>query len=109
MIGVAPNGDLDVNEGAKKSMRVDMSDFELIESLFVRLIFLLAAVFSESEIFEVREFVDAGEYGLALDTVVDVFVQEKKIATTKIVSLIRDLAAAMELAPEDYVSQLIEG
>src|SRR5258708_2003067 len=85
---------------------LDMSDFELIESLFVTLLLVLAGVFSESEVLEVREFVDAGEYPLALETTVDIFSEEKKLATEEIVALVRDLALAMGLGPETYTDRL---
>ena len=51
----------------KKSKVKKMSDFAIVESLFSRLLPALNGVFSVSEIAEVSEFVDVGEYGLALD------------------------------------------
>ena len=83
-----------------------MSDFAIIESLFSRLLPALRDVFSESEIAEVSEFVDVGEYGLALDTAVDVFIEEGKVATDDVIALVEELAAAMELSAADYSDRL---
>ena len=79
---------------------------EPIESLFVTLLLVLAGVFSESEVLEVRAFVDAREYALALETTVDIFSEEKKLATEEIVALVSDLAVAMGLAPQTYTDRL---
>jgi len=79
---------------------------EPIESLFVTLLLVLAGVFSESEVLEVRAFADAREYALALETTVDIFSEEKKLATEEIVALVSDLAVAMGLAPQTYTDRL---
>ena len=83
-----------------------MSGFDEIELLFERLLSDLAAVFSERELSEVSRFIDHGEYGLALDTVVDIFVEEKKTATPKVVAVVSDLATAMKIDPKSYQGRL---
>lgn len=45
-----------------------MADYQVIENLLARLLSPLVNVFSDSESNKVQEFIDVGEYGLALDT-----------------------------------------
>jgi len=83
-----------------------MSDFTIVESLFSRLLSALSDVFSASEIAEVSEFVDVGEYGLALDTAVDIFVEEGKVPEDHVIVLVQSLAIAMELPTAEYSERL---
>ena len=83
-----------------------MSDFSIVESLFSQLLPALNGVFSVSEIAEVSEFVDVGEYGLALDTAVDIFVEEGKVAGDEVIALVRLLATAMKLSTAEYSERL---
>lgn len=83
-----------------------MNDFNLIESLFARLLSSLVGIFSESEIKEVQDFLGAGEYGLALDTVVDIYTEENKKADPAVISLVGDLATMMKLDQERYANRL---
>lgn len=83
-----------------------MSDFVIVESLFSRLLPALNGVFSVSEIAEVAEFVDVGEYRLALDTAVDIFVEEEKLAEDEVIVLVQSLATAMELSAAEYSERL---
>lgn len=85
---------------------IKMSDFATIESLFSQLLPALRDVFSASEIAEVSEFVEVGEYGVAFDTAVDIFVEEGKVATDNVITLAEELAAAMELTAADYLDRL---
>lgn len=68
-----------------------MADYKLIENLLVRLLSLLVCVFSDSEANEVQEFIDAGEYGLALDTLIDIIDEESKSISQEVVSLAKQL------------------
>ncbi|MFZ6727265.1 MafI family immunity protein [Undibacterium sp. MH2W] len=83
-----------------------MSDFTIVESIFSRLLSALNGVFSVSEIAEVSGFVDVGEYGLALDTAVDIFVEEEKVASDDVIVLVQSLAIAMELPAVEYSDRL---
>ncbi len=67
---------------------------------------MLKETFSASEIAEVREFIDAGEYGLALETTVDIFVEERKVAPQEIAVMIENLANAMQLTSVSYLNRL---
>lgn len=85
---------------------IKISDFAIVESLFGRLLSALNGVFSVSEIAEVSEFVDVGEYGPALDTAVDIFVEEGKVAEDELIVLVQSLATAMELPAAEYSERL---
>jgi hypothetical protein len=83
-----------------------MTNFNSMEALFAQLICNIAKVFSNSEISEVESFLVVGEYGLALETLIDIFVEEKKLAEPSVVSLITEIAIAMHLDPTIYVNKL---
>ena len=83
-----------------------MTNFNLTEALFVRLISKLAKTFSKSEIAEVENFLVVGEYGLALETSIAIFVEEQKLAEPTVVTLIAEIAIAMDLDPSIYIKQL---
>ena len=83
-----------------------MQDFSTVESLFNRIFVALHDVFSASEMAEVREFFDAGEYGLALDTVIDIFVEGRKTAKNDVIALTEALAVALELPAAEYSARL---
>lgn len=84
-------------------------DFAAIEAHFSRLLLALGEIFSETEIDEVTAFIDAGEYGLALDTVADIFVEERKVTTDEITVLTGELATCMRLPADDYVERVRTG
>ncbi|MFJ4142714.1 MafI family immunity protein [Pseudomonas sp. NPDC089734] len=73
-----------------------------VESLFRRLLPELDGVFSASEIAEVSSFVEVGEYGLALDTTIGIFIEEKKRAESNVIALVQSLATAMKLPDAEY-------
>lgn len=69
---------------------LDRSATELLDRLAERL--------SAQELQEVDQFVRVGEYGLALQTLVDILVEEKKIVSSEIYGLIEAYAATMQMA-----------
>ncbi len=73
------------------------SNFDEVELLLSKLLEAAAPVLSESECAEVQSFIDVGEYGLALETAVDIFAEEKKIASAGVVTLISRLVDLMSL------------
>lgn len=83
-----------------------MSDFAIVESLLGQLLRALRNVFSAPELAEVSEFIDVGEYGLALDTAVDIFIEEGRSATEDVIDLVEALAAEMQLSAVAYVDRL---
>ena len=85
-----------------------MSDFNEIESLFDKLLFSASHVLSKSEVAEINSFIDVGEYGIALETAVDIFVEEGKIAPDEVVSLVKQLAIAMSIEPTSMIDKLVD-
>ena len=71
--------------------------FEEVEKLFTELFAEIGNLFSESELAEVQEFINAGEYGIALETLVDIFAEEHKTVSTNVVALIKQLASTMAI------------
>lgn len=74
-----------------------MVDYKFIEKLLLRMLSLLVGVFSKSEADEVQEFIDAGEYGLALETLIDIIHEESKSIPQEVVELAKQTAVTMEL------------
>jgi hypothetical protein len=70
-----------------------------IERLFVQLLTLLRPTLLEAQLQEVNHFVDVGEYGLALETVVDIFVEERKEPGSDVTTRIAELASKMSIDP----------
>lgn len=89
-----------------KSKVIKMTDFTVVESLFSRFLQAVQGVFSPSEIAEVSDFVNVGEYGLALDTAVDIFVEEQKVATGNVIVLAEELAITMGVSAAEYSDRL---
>ena len=83
-----------------------MFNFELIESLLCSLLKATVGGLSDAERAEVQQFIDVGEYGLALETTVDIYAEEKKIPSTDVMSLIEQLAISMGMAPESVLERL---
>lgn len=74
-----------------------MTKYEIIELILVGLLALLKNIFSQSECLEVNDFIAVGEYGLALDTIVDIIDEESKNISTDIFNQILELTKLMEL------------
>ncbi len=85
-----------------------MADYKLIENRLLLVLSLLVDVFSESEVNEVQEFIDVGEYGLALDTLIDIINEESKTIPLAVVSLVGETAAAMGWDSSDVKERLLE-
>ena len=83
-----------------------MFNFELIESLLCSLLKATVGGLSDAERAEVQQFIDVGEYGLALETTVDIYAEEKKIPSTDVMSLIEQLGISMGMAPESVLERL---
>lgn len=70
---------------------------ELIDSRIAELLDSLAPLFSTPEQSEVREFVDAGEYGLALETLCGIVTEEHKVVAASVKEQVRELRDLMGL------------
>lgn len=86
-----------------------MTDFKKIESLFAKLLTATTSVLSESEVAEIQRFIDVGEYGLALETAIHIFVEERKLPSADVVELFKSLAIAMQVDPEPLLKKLVPG
>jgi hypothetical protein len=72
-------------------------DYKYIEYSLIRLLDLLLAVFTDDERNEVQEFIDVGEYALALETLVCIVSEENKWISGKVLMLICELAGMMRM------------
>lgn len=81
-----------------------MADIAKIEALFSELLTAAGPILSQSKY--IREFIDVGEYGLALETAVDIFVEERKKPSSDVVSIIERLAQAMSMEPRFLTKRL---
>lgn len=74
-----------------------MNNYQHIEELLLRLLALLASTFTDLERNEVQEFIDVGEYGLSLETLVDIINEEGKQLPSEASKLVYELAEVMLL------------
>lgn len=82
-----------------------MSKFDEIELLLSSLL-SAASVLSRSERAEIQKFIDLGEYGLALETTVDIYSEERKVASAEVVMLVERLAEAMSIEVASLLQRL---
>ncbi len=75
----------------------ELPDFNAVETLFSRLFAAVERVVPESELSDVRSFVDYGEYGIALEGVVDILARNGTAVTQEMRSLLERLAAMMSM------------
>lgn len=85
-----------------------MLNFAVVESLFSDFLIASKGDLSDSEREEVQSFLDVGEYGLALETAVDIYVEEKRIPLADVVSLFEMLATAMSMKSDLVLARLIK-
>lgn len=81
-------------------------DYQYIEKLFLRLLRLMLGILADSERNEVQDFIDAGEYGLALETLVDIVIEENKRIPGQSLTLVYELADAMQLDKKVFEEKL---
>lgn len=81
-------------------------NYQYIEELLLRLLDLLTSVFTDSEKREVQDFMDAGEYGLALETLVDIVNEENKQISSESLKLVYELAEVMQLDKSVFEDKL---
>ena len=74
-------------------------DFDRIEEGFAELL-AGSLPFSPSESDEIKHFLDVGEYGIALETLIDIINEEGKSISRRALGLIGELALQMELLDE---------
>ena len=81
-----------------------MSHFDDLELLLAKL--LTNCALSADEQGEVQHYIDVGEYGLALETAVAIYAEEKKNASPVVRDLIEQLAVAMEMDSVELLGRL---
>jgi hypothetical protein len=72
-------------------------NFTKIENLFTEILSEVNTEFSQDEIQEISEYLDHGEYGLALDVIVAIIVEEKKELSKTVALLIKKLMEEMSI------------
>lgn len=82
-------------------------EYQEVEEKFGNLISLLNKSFISKEIDEIKDFVDYGEYGLALDTLIDIIKEENKEINNDIFQYIAKLSNLMEQNMEAITKDLI--
>ncbi|MCO6517995.1 MAG: MafI family immunity protein [Snodgrassella sp.] len=83
-------------------------EYQEVEENFGNLISLLNKSFISKEIDEIKDFVDYGEYGLALDTLIDIIKEENKEINNGIFQYIAELSNLMEQNMEVITKDLIK-
>lgn len=81
-------------------------DFQGVEDSFSQITDSLEGVLGLSEIREFQEFIDVGEYGLALETLVDIVDEENKKISNEIMAAILGLADKMSMDREVLLEKL---
>lgn len=74
-----------------------MNDYQKTENTLGSLLAVLADSFTESESNEVKEFIDAGEYGIALETLIDIIEEESKSISKEALLLAKKAGECMDM------------
>ncbi|HET7832820.1 MAG TPA: MafI family immunity protein [Gallionella sp.] len=85
---------------------MNANNLPYLEELSLHLFELLRPTFTESEISFIQEFVSAGEYGLALETIVAIVVEGDKKISDEALGLIFKLVDAMKFDKDKYENKL---
>jgi hypothetical protein len=80
--------------------------YRLIESGLNRLLANEQGILSSAEVTEIREFLDAREYGLALETLAAILDEGKELSRVKLEE-IQNLAERMHIAHEAPIAGLL--
>lgn len=73
-----------------------------LQQLCEKLLVALREIFSEYEMEEVIELVEATEFGLAFDVVTGAVVEENKVPTPEVIFLVAEILILMECDEETY-------
>lgn len=76
------------------------SNYDAIERSFTDLLDSVLTDFSGEELSEIRNLIDVTEYGLALQTFVDIVVDEQKHISSRAATICEELARLMEFTDE---------
>ena len=75
-------------------------NYDVIEKRFDQLLAVAASSFTDAELKEVRDFLEVKEYGLALETFIDIVKDESKRISIGACSAAEELAALMGISDE---------
>ena len=78
------------------------TNHEILERRLKALLDSLGATLSASERIEVEVFIQAGEYGIALETLCSILIEESKGIPERHLTEIRALGMSMELDPDTW-------
>ncbi|AKL12528.1 TPA: MafI family immunity protein [Kluyvera intermedia] len=81
--------------------------YKEIEAKLFELIDMLKTCFTQTELDEVIEFIKYNEYGLALDTVIDIIIEEDKKINNDILNMMIKLSNIMNLDSESLNKKMI--
>jgi hypothetical protein len=81
-------------------------DYQQHKELFSQLTILLTPLFSESELQEVTDFVDVNEFGVALETLVEICAEKKLHLSDRALELCSELKRLMKVTTEVDLSRL---
>jgi hypothetical protein len=74
--------------------------YDAIEERLVQLLKEVTGSFTTDEAKEVSDFINVGEYGLALQTLIDIVLEEKKRISPCALQIIEELVMVMGIATE---------
>ena len=83
-----------------------MDDDDRVEEVFGRLLEAASTTLTPSQLDEVRHFLDHNEAGIALETLVAIYQEERKVAPEAVKGLIAATAREMEMRPEFLLRRL---
>lgn len=83
-----------------------MQDFNKIEMMFSDLLKTTLESMSDAERAEIQSFIDVGEYGLALETAVDIHAEEAKPPAEAFLHQVELLAVAMSMDEREVLKRL---
>jgi len=82
-------------------------NYARIEMLLQELLENIGTAFSETESKEVRDFIDAGEYGLAIETFADIVNEEAKHFPPHLLSTVRAACEEMGIDVNELETKLM--
>lgn len=83
-----------------------MADPTIIDGLFVELMTAAKPYMSAAETVDVQNLLDEAQYELALETVVDAFVEGGKSATAEVFSIITRLTNMLQLPLDSSIQKI---
>lgn len=81
-------------------------DFKKVEDLLCQLMAEAKALFSDTELCEIQKFIDIAEYGLALETAIAIYLEERKPIGSKALDLIDCLGVIMSMDTKSLLKGL---